>query len=69
MPQLTTAQAMVRFLLTAPSCGQARAGRFDACSCGCVGVLTRHVEEQLEQEYSRVIAEHRAEICARPENG
>lgn len=66
---MSTAEAIVKFILSAPSCAPARAMRFDDCTCGCVSVFTRHVEELLEAEYARVAAQHRAAICAMPENG
>lgn len=64
---MSAAAAIVRLVLSAPSCAAARAGRFDDCRCACLAILTRRVEEQLEAEYGRVIAQHRAEICAMPE--
>lgn len=65
----STAAAIVRYVLSAPSCAKARAGRFEECACGCVGAFTRHVEELLEAEYAQIIAAHQAEICALPEIG
>lgn len=62
--EMSVAEVVVRFVLSAPSCAAARAGRCDECRCGCVGLLTRHVEELLEDDCAREIAEHRAEICA-----
>lgn len=66
---ISTAAAIVQFVLSGPSCARARAGKFEDCACGCVGVFTRHVEELLEADYARVIAEHQTEICAQPAQG
>lgn len=59
--QMSAAQTIVRFILAAPSCGQARAG--NDCTCGCVAQLARAVEERLEAELAQGILEHRGEIC------
>lgn len=63
-PWFDVADLVVRQVLTAPTCEEARAGR---CSCGCVSLLVRRVQEHFERSCSAAIEAHKLEICQPPQ--
>lgn len=63
-PWFDVADLVVRKVLTAPTCAEARDGR--PCVCGCVALLVRQVQEHFERSCSAAVQVHKADICAPP---